>query len=372
MYSHKPKKEKRKWSRWLIAIPAILSACLLIVAVLSSYIAPDNWWIALVFHLSFPLWWLINFVFVLWGIVRWRRFVWWSLAALLLSWGLFAKHFQAFNAAPQAEEEKDISILSYNLRSFMKEGHERQGAMRDSAVKYLEARHAKIVCLQEFITYANRDMLKQMKKSLQVPNVVAYDYRYHSAGRSYTDMMAIFTAYPVVDKKPFYHDNKLFAIRADIKIDTTTYSVYNVHLASNHFVPDDFGLFADAASALEEDKRAKVKDLLYKLKNSGGIRAQQVRVLGHDMESVPYPVIICGDFNDTPASHAYRRLRRGKTDAFVECGSGYGNTYNGPLPPMRIDYLLFDKDKMEVLDYRVEQTDISDHYPVWARIQIQP
>ena len=38
------------------------------------------------------------------------------------------------------------------------------------------------------------------------------------------------------------------------------------------------------------------------------------------------PVILCGDFNDTPASYTYRTVKGDLTDGFRDCGSGFGYT----------------------------------------------
>ena len=42
------------------------------------------------------------------------------------------------------------------------------------------------------------------------------------------------------------------------------------------------------------------------------------------MKSCPYPIIICGDFNDTPVSYAYQQLGDNMIDAFLESGNGIG------------------------------------------------
>jgi endonuclease/exonuclease/phosphatase family metal-dependent hydrolase len=60
-------------------------------------------------------------------------------------------------------------------------------------------------------------------------------------------------------------------------------------------------------------------------------RSRQVEIIvGHIRES-PYPVIVTGDFNDTPVSYTYRSLRRQNLDdAFVRSGSGIGkHTFQG-------------------------------------------
>ena len=83
------------------------------------------------------------------------------------------------------------------------------------------------------------------------------------------------------------------------------------------------------------------------------------------MESSPYPVIVAGDFNDTPVSYTYRVMRRGLNDAFVEAGYGAGFTYSGKYPPNRIDYILY-SDGIDCIDFDIVKVRYSDHYPVIA------
>ena len=41
------------------------------------------------------------------------------------------------------------------------------------------------------------------------------------------------------------------------------------------------------------------------------------------MNHSPYPIIVCGDFNDVPVSYAYETIGAGLQNAFVEKGSEF-------------------------------------------------
>ena len=77
----------------------------------------------------------------------------------------------------------------------------------------------------------------------------------------------------------------------------------------------------------------------------------------------PYPVIVCGDFNDIANSYTCQTAFEGLDDAFVRSGCGIGNTYNGKLPPLRIDYICYDK-SLKAYNYQRFLTELSDHYPI--------
>jgi endonuclease/exonuclease/phosphatase family metal-dependent hydrolase len=95
----------------------------------------------------------------------------------------------------------------------------------------------------------------------------------------------------------------------------------------------------------------------------------QAEILHHKIEESPYPVIVCGDFNDVPSSYAYFTARGSLQDAFLKKGAGFGRTFRFISPTLRIDYILADK-KFDVLQYSSFKVPFSDHYPIIADFDI--
>jgi len=81
-----------------------------------------------------------------------------------------------------------------------------------------------------------------------------------------------------------------------------------------------------------------------------------------------YPVIVCGDFNDTPVSYTYRKMKSGLKDAFVNIGAGTGNTYLGSFPSFRIDY-IFHSQQFKTIDFERIEARLSDHYPIICHLE---
>src|SRR5204862_7418375 len=102
---------------------------------------------------------------------------------------------------------------------------------------------------------------------------------------------------------------------------------------------------------------------ILRLKRAFIKRSQQVRVLHRHILESPYPVILCGDFNDTPSSYTYATLCKGMEDSFRESGSGFGKTYIGAFPSFRIDYILHDG-KLHSTGYLTHGEKLSDHFPI--------
>ncbi len=99
-------------------------------------------------------------------------------------------------------------------------------------------------------------------------------------------------------------------------------------------------------------------------------RSNQTNTVLEAIEDSPYPVVILGDFNDTPMSYTYQQLKEGRQDAFIEKGSGWGATYLKPFRMLRIDYILHDPE-LECLSYKYTTATKSDHALIEASFKIK-
>ena len=112
------------------------------------------------------------------------------------------------------------------------------------------------------------------------------------------------------------------------------------------------------------------KDLILKMKDNYRKRADQADSIHAEIERSPYPVLVCGDFNDTPASYTYRQIRKGLTDGFRDCGSGYQYTFRQLYKLWRIDYVFYSK-PLKGHEYYSPEKSYSDHnMVVWKGIMI--
>ena len=100
------------------------------------------------------------------------------------------------------------------------------------------------------------------------------------------------------------------------------------------------------------------------------IRPKNIDVLLKRIPKDGNPIVICGDFNDTPLSYTYSQMKNADLkDAFLTASRGIGKTYCGSLPLLRIDYFWYN-DYIKVVDYnRIKQT-TSDHYPLTMTFNI--
>ena len=104
-----------------------------------------------------------------------------------------------------------------------------------------------------------------------------------------------------------------------------------------------------------------MRNFSYKIQN------RQVTKITNLIKASEYPVILCGDFNDPPSSFTYREISNLLNDAFLEKGNGFGFTYAGGLPFLRIDYFMVSEELCISSFQRINNTH-SDHYPIGVEV----
>jgi endonuclease/exonuclease/phosphatase family metal-dependent hydrolase len=109
--------------------------------------------------------------------------------------------------------------------------------------------------------------------------------------------------------------------------------------------------------------KEKLIELSLKFKTALIKRAEQAATLRAHIDECPYPVIVCGDFNDTPVSFTYRTVKGDLEDSFTQSGKGTANTYNGKLPSFRIDYIFYSP-VFTSYNFEVSNLNHSDHFPI--------
>lgn len=245
---------------------------------------------------------------------------------------------------------------------------------RNSIFDFLDEENADIVCLQEFYnsTRKNPDYefntLDTLQEFLRAKNFHV-DYSTTLRGTDNWGLIT-FSAFPIANRGkvefPIETDNT--CIYTDIVKAGDTIRIYNMHLASIKLEKRDYKLLQEIKDNNYSEELKQELAILGKLKAGFQMRALQANAIAESIKNCPYKIIICGDFNDTPSSYAYHRIRNGLKDAFVEEGSGMGRTYNGKLPSFRIDYILHSPE-LTTYSFKNHKLNLSDHFPISAQIK---
>jgi endonuclease/exonuclease/phosphatase family metal-dependent hydrolase len=181
-----------------------------------------------------------------------------------------------------------------------------------------------------------------------------------------------FSKYPIINKQTisfFPHDYNSIFQYSDIVKGTDTFRVFNIHLQSLKFSSNNLKFIDNPELKSEEDVAAS-RNLVYKLKIGFLKRKTQSERIRAEIDRSPYPVIICGDFNDVPNSYAYNTIGSGMKNAFVEKGAGIGRTFSGISLTLRIDN-IFMSDGFSVQQFTRINKKLSDHFPILADVELK-
>ena len=364
--------KKNHWFRVLVLVLNFFAVLALLCSYAAAYISPEKAWVLAFFGIAYPVILIINLLFVLLWLLLWDKFIYLSLLTLLLGAGKISGIIPFHLSTEKAGSTPTLRILTYNVHSLY--GNQPNNVLpeaRSQVTDFLSIEKADIVCVQEFYAIGE----EYMKTLHKFSGSISLGYYYFKNYRDFwqktkINAIATFSRYPIVDEGFFrLEDKSTFGIFTDMAINGDTIRVYNLHLESIRLGNDDYSFYSQLTDPASDDKNfAKgSRKLIWKLKKAFILRARQVEILSAHMKYSPYPVLICGDFNDTPSSYTYRTLSKGKNDAFVKAGKEWiGSTYAGRFPAFRIDYMLYD-DFFTAVSYQKKEVNLSDHYPVIAQ-----
>ena len=348
-----------------------LAVFALLLSYFAAYVNPATFSPIAFAGLSYPVILLINLAFVIfWLFVRWK----YSLISILfiaLGWNNVGRLIEFHSHQTPEVNIKYIKTVSYNIQNLVKEStistkHIQDFSNQSKILKFLKGEKPDIVCLQELL-YDRKGFEKfpaELGKKIGCNNYFLKNY-YPKNDKKKLDAIAIFSKFPIINNGFIKYQQKTIAVFVDIVANNDTLRVFNLHLASLHFRNEDYRFISEMDIQKNRDNFRKGSGkILYKINRAFQKRGAQTNIIEGALSQSPHPVIVCGDFNDTPASYTYRKISKGLADAFVESGSGFANTYAGKLfPLLRIDHILYNKSYSSI-KFKRHKILLSDHYPV--------
>ncbi len=367
---------RKIWSRVLFAaalLVTVAAAAALLLACLSMYVNPNRMWSLSFFGLMAPFIYLANAVLLLCWTIRWSPVAFVPLAALLIGFGNVKTFFKpSLRKEHRAESSpKAIRVLDYNVFGFMtRENKTRVRYNFKEMAGFIADTDPDIICMQEF----------QTKLDFPEDSIAAcldkYPYRSiyykipNSLGQGFG--IAVFSKYPIVRRAniDFGEETSNSSQWVDLRIGRDTVRVINNHLQSTHLNESDRSLLDPEHIALQSATEGQIRQIGSKLKRNYARRAFQADTIASIVESAPYPVILCGDFNDTPVSYTYRKIRGRLEDSFAEKGRGFHYTYKEFFRMLRIDY-IFHSGQFETVSFSSPNEPWSDHLPIIVELQMK-
>lgn len=363
----------RRFFKSIVTIISLIAAGVLLFSVLTAYISPERISVLAFMGYGFPLFWFVNFLlFAFWLVKRrWQFLI--PLIAIIITWSQWSHTFRWKTVEMDSTEmSRPLKVMSFNARMF--DYYQWIGDNTNEKIfDLIRKENPDILCIQEFVTSKYKESYDENYIQRRLNQLRYKHIEYHSGSNHRRNFgLVTFSKYPIVEKHSlkFEHSNN-FSIYTDIKVDKKRIRIFNNHLESIKFNKQQLNFLDSLNYQDKKDRNEKIKEISHKLSTAFEHRATQAETIGQYIANSPYPPIVCGDFNDTPVSYVYRKMRGKLKDAFVESGRGFGGTYNGPLPSFRIDFIFHDK-QFNSYNFNRIKVDLSDHYPIITTIDLSP
>ena len=306
----------------------IVLAVLTFLAYVLPFLAPKFFPFLSALTLILPLFLILNALYFIYWMLQFKKQM--ILSGLVLLIGItFINKFYKFTATELPSEEKDFVVMSYNVRLFNLFKWISDEDVPSNVLTFINDENPDILCVQEYSTSAKIDFK-------------VYPHRFiFMQGDKIKTGQAIFSKFPILNEGnlelPSSNNSVIFA---DIKKGKDIIRVYNMHLQSIKISPD-VNEISDNIDVVDQQKSQMV---FRRIGAAFRKQQQQAEIIMEHKKSCEYPIIICGDMNNSAYSYVYRSIRGQLQDTFEEAGSGFGQTYKFRYYPARIDYIFADAD----------------------------
>jgi endonuclease/exonuclease/phosphatase family metal-dependent hydrolase len=362
----------RRFTRGIFIVSNCVIALFFLAGAYVKYFSPAHWWFLglFTFILAYLLLALILF-FLFW---LFRKSLWCcvSLVAVISGWHAVINIFP-FNFSSPFSIQKNpgsIRVMSWNVEQFNILHHKDHPEIKQEMFDLINEYDPDIACLQEVVAGDKKkgiNYFPDIQKALRFSDYL-YSYSlkddfdsYHHFGR------IIFSKLPIINKQTvvnYPNDYNATFQYIDVLKDNDTIRVFNVHLQSLKFTKANLS-YLDKAGLNSDSNITESRSIISKIKTGFLKRSIQANFIKDEIDHSPYPVIVCGDFNDVPNSYAYETIGAGLQNAFVEKGSGIARTFSTISPTLRIDNIFADK-KFTVVHFTRVKKLLSDHFPILA------
>ena len=268
--------------------------------------------------------------------------------------------------------------MSWNVAQFDILNYKKDHSVYNNMIDLINRYQPDIACFQEMVAGDSVvDLNNAYYRKFSFYSIVDFEISLHFADEYYSYNwkenylyyqhfgIITFSKYPIINRHTIatypYDYNSIFQY-VDIVKGSDTLRVFNIHLQSLKFSPTNLQ-YIDNPSIESEADVQKSKNIINKFKTGFLKRKVQADRVKEEINKSPYPVIVCGDFNDVPNSYAYETIGNGLQNAFEKKGTGLGRTFSGIAPTLRIDNIFVSP------AYRVDQfarvpKKLSDHFPI--------
>jgi endonuclease/exonuclease/phosphatase family metal-dependent hydrolase len=341
----------------------VFFALTLLISYLAVHISPAVFALPAFFGLAYPYLLLINVIIVVTWIALLRFEALISVIVIAIGFNHFSNYIKF--RKPSGDKSNTFKVFSYNVRLFNYYETKNGVYSVKRVVDFIKSRNPDIICLQEFFILGNPSL-----EEVGLIKGLGGNYYSHMklkkiSKNTYYGIITL-SKFPIIAMGEIPHtSSSSLSIFSDVVIQKDTFRIFNNHLQSFMLKRMDRSFLEEMAVSEDKETVDEVRSLSKSLRNGFARRSLQAELVKSYVNKSPHPVIVLGDFNDTPVSYAYRTIRKGLNDSFVTSGYGAGFTYRGNYPPNRIDYILYDNNLLNTY-FEIVRIRYSDHYPIVA------
>lgn len=347
--------KKLSWLNKVIFFFNIVVTVVTFLAYVLPFLAPKLFPFLSVLTLVLPLFLIFNGLFFLYWVLQFKRQM--VLSGIVLILGItFINKFYKFSTTDIPIDENDFVVMSYNVRLFNLFKWLPNENVSKEIENFINEQNPDVLCIQEYSENAKVDLRVYKHKIIFMQ------------GNKIKTGQAIFSKFPIIGKGEIElpeSDNAI--IFADIKKGKDTLRVYDMHLESVKITPD-VNEIQENVNVIDQQKS---QFIIKRISKAFEKQQLQAEILKRHKEQCNYPIIICGDMNNSAFSYVYRNIKGSLNDCFEEAGKGFGQTYNFKYYPARIDYIFADKNIIVKSFKNFPKFKNSDHYPVVARLNME-
>ena len=299
-----------------------------------------------------------------------------SLLAIAFCWQPVQNIFpiNLSEAFKQLKDSGSIRVMTWNVEHFDILEHKTHPEKKIKMLELIQQYQPDVACFQEMVGGDDDRSINYLGDFKRLLQFTGYFYSFESKldfDQAHHFGIIIFSKYPIINKQtistPPTDYNSIFQY-IDVIANNDTVRIFNIHLQSLKFSPENLK-YIDNPDINSEKTISESKSIIGKLKRGFIKRSRQSDKVREEIDKSPYPVIICGDFNDVPNSYAYCRIGDGYQNVFVEKGIGFGRTFSGISPTLRIDNIFVDKNFTVNQFVRVSKK-LSDHFPLITDVSL--
>jgi endonuclease/exonuclease/phosphatase family metal-dependent hydrolase len=345
----------------------IIIAILLIFTYLSFEINPEKSILLAFIPFIYTGLLLLNIIFIIiWIIFKWKLSLI-SISAIIIGIKYFNMIFPLTSYISSSDTGSDFKLMTYNVMAFGLYNWDKN--LKSNILNIVNTENPDIVCFQEaYWNNGNKNFMTvdSAKHCLNADYMFKGSMASGVGGQNFG--LATISRFPIIRTFSHKFENSSNGyIYTDIAVKSDTFRIYNCHLQSIYLNSDDFSAIK---IMFENELNPEMKGVVKKYVKAYQKRAKQAQILRASIDTCKYPVLVCGDLNDSPLTYTYSEITANLKDSYTSKGNFPGYTWDNHKIKQRIDYILFDK-KLKCISHKIIKEKYSDHYPVSVEFKIE-